>query len=353
MRSLKPVQAVSRRREMSHAIDKEWVEYDHLAIHSQHPDKKNPSSMGNSHVFLPASARKADSPAGLTSAAAAFLLWGLAPIYWKTLLHIPSYEILLHRVVWSLVFLAPILVWSRNGQALVNALRRPATLGILAGTALLLSGNWYIFIWAVNHDRILQTSLGYYINPLVNILLGMVFLRERLRRVQWLAVILAAVGVTTLTVHYGSIPWVSLALAFSFGFYGLIRKVAPVGPVVGLSVETLLLFFPAAAVLVWMDVQGHSSFLTTDRATDLLLAGCGMVTAVPLLCFTFGARRIQLTTVGFLQYLAPSCTFLLAVFVYREPIGGVQMFTFVMIWAALALNSADSIRHHRRLRRIF
>ena len=293
-----------------------------------------------------------DSPAGLLSATVSFLLWGLAPIYWKALLHVPSYEILLHRIVWSFIVLMPILAWSRNGKAFADALRRPATMGILAGTALLVSGNWLIFIWAVNHDRILETSLGYYINPLVNILLGMIFLRERLRRAQWFAVVLAAAGVLTMTVCYGNIPWVSLALAFSFGFYGLVRKVAPVGPVVGLSVETLMLSLPASAVLVWMNLQGQGAFLHIDRTTDLLLAACGLVTTIPLLCFTFGARRIHLTTVGFLQYLAPSCTFLLAVFVYNEPIGRVQVFTFVMIWAALALNSADSIRYHRRLRRI-
>jgi chloramphenicol-sensitive protein RarD len=294
-----------------------------------------------------------DSPtavAGAFSAATAFVLWGLAPIYWKQLLPVPAFQILLHRTVWCLCFLLPLLWWTGSWKAFVGALGSGRCLGILAATSALLSVNWFIFIWAVNHDRILQTSLGYYINPLVNVFLGMVFLRERLRRAQKLAVALAALGVLALALHVGRFPWVSLALAFSFGFYGLIRKVAPVGALPGLAVETLFLSLPAAAVLAALDAGGTGAFLRIDRATDLLLVGSGLLTAVPLLCFTFGARRIHLTTVGFLQYIAPSCTFLLAVFVYREPISSVQVFTFFAIWTALAIHSADTIRYRRRIR---
>ena len=208
--------------------------------------------------------------------------------------------------------------------------------------------NWFLFIWAINSNHILQTSLGYYINPLVNILLGMVFLGERLSWMQWIAVALAALAVGLLTLRYGHFPWVSLALAFSFAFYGLIRKIAPVGALVGLTVETLLLSVPAIGYLVYIDTLGQGSFLRAGISTDLLLIGAALVTALPLVLFTLGARRLHLSTMGFLQYIAPSCTFLLAILVYAEPLVQGQLLTFVLIWTALILYSADSVATYRK-----
>jgi chloramphenicol-sensitive protein RarD len=216
------------------------------------------------------------------------------------------------------------------------------------GTTLIVGGNWFLFIWAINSGHILQTSLGYYIAPLVNVLLGVVFLKERLRRPQLAAVVLAAAGVGYLTLSYGQFPWVSLTLAVSFGLYGLIRKVAPVGALAGLTIETMLLSIPATAYLVYLDHTGRGAFLNAGLSTTLLLMGAALVTGLPLLLFTMGARRLRLSTLGFLQYIAPSCTFLLAVFIYREPIVPAQLFTFGMIWTALAIYSYDSVLYHGR-----
>lgn len=215
-------------------------------------------------------------------------------------------------------------------------------------TTTIVSCNWFLFIWAIHNNNVLQTSLGYFITPLVNVLLGTVFLKERLRLLQITAVSIAACAVFYLTVSYGSFPWVALSLAFTFGFYGLIRKIAPVSALVGLSVETLLLSIPATGYLIYLDAGGFGAFLHNGFKTDLLLMGAALVTALPLLLFTMGARRINLSTIGFLQYIAPSCTFLLAVFVYDEPLSGDQIFTFIMIWVALSIFSADSLRYYHR-----
>ncbi|MDJ0720568.1 MAG: EamA family transporter RarD [Desulfobacterales bacterium] len=230
---------------------------------------------------------------------------------------------------------------------MARAFTTRSTLAILLVTTLLVGCNWFLFIWAINGGHILQTSLGYYINPLVNVLLGVIFLRERLRRLQTAALALAFGGVFYLTVSYGQFPWVSLALAFSFGFYALIRKVAPVSPLVGLTVETLLLSVPALTYLVYLDRMGAGAFLRASGATSLLLAGAALMTGLPLLLFTHGTKRLHLTTIGFLQYIAPSCTFLLAILVYDEPLHAPQLWTFILIWSALALYSWDAVRHYR------
>ena len=289
-----------------------------------------------------------DSLLGLVSAASAFSVWGLLPIYWKFLLPVPALEIITHRVVWSVVFLLILIGLSRHLPDLLAAFRNRRALGALSVSTILLAANWLIYIWAVNSDHVLQASLGYYINPLVNVLLGMIFLQERLRRLQAAAVLLAAAGVLILTVHYGQLPWIALTIAFSFGIYGLIRKVAPVGSVEGLTVETLLLTIPGLIYLIYLEKTGNGSFLHSGLQIDLLLIGTGPITAVPLLLFTAGARRIPLSTVGLLQYIAPSGMFLLAVFIYREPFTAAQVWTFVMIWTALGIYSADLIRHYRR-----
>jgi chloramphenicol-sensitive protein RarD len=289
----------------------------------------------------------ADSPLGVSLATAAFLVWGLSPVYWKSLASVPAFEILMHRMIWSFVFLAPLVLLSGHWDDLLQALTSAHKLLILTGTTLIVGFNWFLFIWAINSGHILQTSLGYYMTPLVNVMLGVVFLKERLRRLQLLAVGLAAVGVGYLTLSYGLFPWVSLALAFSFGFYGLIRKVAPVSALVGLTVETLLLSLPATGYLVYLDHAGRGAFLNAGPSITLLLMGTALMTGLPLLLFTMGTKLLRLATVGFLQYIAPSCTFLLAVFIYREPLMPAQLLTFGLIWAALAIYSYDSVMTYK------
>jgi len=287
--------------------------------------------------------RQKEALIGVLNALGAFLIWGLSPIYYKTLAHVSNFEILLHRMVWSFLFLFPLVILMGRWKEFSAAIANRRTLLLLIGTTLLVSCNWFVFIWAINSGKILQTSLGYFINPLINVLLGMLFLKERLRPAQTAAVILAASGVIYMTIEVGSLPWISLFLAFSFGFYGLIRKTAAVNALIGLTVETMLLFIPASAYLYYMDTQGVLSFQAINVKTDLLLMGAALVTALPLLLFTAGARRIHLATVGMLQYIAPSCTFILAVFIYNEPLQTAQFRAFVLIWISLIIYSADAM----------
>lgn len=286
--------------------------------------------------------------AGGLCAGGAFLIWGLSPLYWRLLLEVPPFEIILHRIVWSLALLLPLVLISGQARDLSRVFRRPRLLLLLCLTALLVAANWLIYIWAVNNGFVLQASLGYYINPLVNVLLGMVFLGERLTRRQGWAVGLAALGVTIQTIDLGTIPWISLALAFSFGIYGLIRKMAAVEALVGLTVETLLLSIPAVGILVHLDLAGRGTFASHGPAMDLILVGAAFVTAVPLLLFNIGARRIHLATVGLLQYIAPSGMFLLAVLCFHEPVAPLRWATFGLIWTALALYSAELLATARR-----
>jgi chloramphenicol-sensitive protein RarD len=285
---------------------------------------------------------------GVVFAGSAFLIWGLSPVYWKAFGRVGPLEIVMHRIVWSFAFLMPIIFLLRQWHELVSALANRRTLLVLATSALLVALNWLIYIWAVNNGYLLQASLGYYINPLVNVVLGMAFLRERLRRPQMAAVLLAATGVIYLTVQYGQFPWISLVLAFSFGLYGLIRKVAPVSSLVGLTVETMLMSVPALAYLLFLGSRQRGSIFRGDAGMDLLLMSTALMTAVPLLLFTAGARRITLSTLGLMQYLAPGGMFLLAVLYYREPFASAQLWTFVMIWTALAIYSTDSLKVYRR-----
>jgi chloramphenicol-sensitive protein RarD len=290
---------------------------------------------------------RSDTAWGVVYAALAFLIWGISPIYWKALQAVPALEIVLHRMVWSFFFLVPIIIIMRRWQEFVDVFKNHRILLILLITSLIVGGNWLLYIWAVNNDCLLQASLGYYINPLINVVLGTVFLKERLRRTQILSVLLAFAGVLYLTVSYGEFPWIALLLALSFGFYGLIRKVAPVGALVGLTVETLLLSIPALIYLVYLDSRGIGSIFRVSLKLSLMLMGCALVTAVPLLLFTLGARRLYLSTLGLLQYIAPSCMFILAVFLFREPFSSDQVVTFIFIWTALAIYSSDSVRYYR------
>ena len=287
---------------------------------------------------------------GVIYAGAAFLIWGLAAVYWKELRSVPPLEIIAHRVAWSFIFLLPLIVLQRQWAEFVAILQNLQMLLILLTSAILVAANWLLYVWAVNNDHLLQASLGYYINPLVNVVLGMVFLRERLRPPQILAVMLATTGVIYLTVQYGQFPWIAICLAMSFGFYGLIRKVAPVSPLVGLAVETLLISLPAIGYLIYLDFQGTGSIFRVSLNFDLLLMGCAPLTAVPLLFFTAGAKRLYLSTLGLMQYIGPSGMFLLAVFYYHEPFSTAQVWTFIMIWTALVIYSTDSVIYYRRER---
>jgi chloramphenicol-sensitive protein RarD len=282
-----------------------------------------------------------ESRIGVLMAGGAFVAWGLTPIFWKLLIPTAPLEILAHRVLWGFVLVALWMTVRRRWGELGAAVGSSATLAALAASTALIAVNWGLFIWAVNTDRVLATSLGYFINPLVNVVLGLVFLGERLSRRRWLAVVLAALAVMVLTVHFGRLPWISLGLAFSFGLYGLVRKVVRADAVVGLTFETAALA-PLALGFLWIrECRGVGAFGHHGWGVDLLLAAAGVVTVLPLILFTLGVRRIPLSTAGLLQYLAPSCTFLLAVLVYGEPFTPIQAVSFALIWSALALYTYD------------
>lgn len=292
---------------------------------------------------------KSESIFGVFYAGSAFLIWGLGPIYWKALSAVPALEIIGHRAVWAFAILLFLIVTGgRLRHEFFSALKDPRVLLTLLLTAVILSGNWLLYVWAINNNYVLQGSLGYYINPLVNVVFGVLFLRERLRPAQIAAVLLAGLGVVYLTFSYGKFPWIALALASTFGLYGLIRKVAPVGPLVGLSIEAMLMTAPATIYLIYLGAKGSGSFLRGSLNIDLLLLGTSVLTAVPLTFFTAGAKRLNLSTVGLLQYMAPTIMFLLAVFHYHEPFLMAQVWTFIMIWTALIIYSTDSVIYYRR-----
>jgi chloramphenicol-sensitive protein RarD len=279
---------------------------------------------------------------GIAYAAAAYLLWGVFPIYFKALQQVAPLEILGHRIVWSLAVCAALLLALRRLQWLADLRRQPRVLAWFAASSMLVAGNWFVYIWAVNAGRVVDASLGYFINPLVNVLIGAAFLHERLRRAQWAAVGVAAVGVAWLTWQAGALPWIGLVLALTFAIYGLLRKTAALGAVEGLALETLLLAPLAAAYLLWLAHGGHSGFADGDAATRLLLLAAGPVTAVPLLLFAAGARRIPFSTLGLLQYLGPSLQLLIGVWLYREPFA-YRAPGYVLIWIALAVFSIEGL----------
>lgn len=285
---------------------------------------------------------------GGLSALAAFSIWGLAPIYFKAIAQAPVLEVLAHRVVWSAPLLLILIVLWRRMPALRVALRDKRTLLLLTFSTILLSVNWVIFIWAITDGRVLESSLGYYINPLMNMLLGVAVLRERLSLWQGIAVVLAVAGVLNLIFQVGAVPWVSLSLAGTFSVYGLIRKTMTLNSVEGLFAETVLLLPLALLYLIYLGVTGTGSLGAYDRMTDGLLLAAGIITALPLLAFASAARRLNYVTVGFFQYIAPTGHFLLAVFVYAEPFSQAHLVTFALIWTALAIFSFQSLRSVRR-----
>lgn len=285
---------------------------------------------------------------GFTLALFAYLLWGLLPFYMKAVQHLPLMEVIAHRIIWSVPIAAAVLVWMKRTADFKVALRSPRMLVMAALTAVLITVNWSIYVWAIAVDRTVETALGYYINPLVNVVVGALLLSEKLDRLQIVAVSLAAVAVTILTIEQGILPWVSLALAFSFAAYGFFRKTLPIGPSQGFLLEVLILSIPALAYIVWLQATGQGHFLTGSTHDTLLLIGCGPITAVPLLLFAFGARLLRLSTIGIMQYIAPTMVFLIAVFVFHEPFGKAQAIAFALIWSALALYTFAMFQNRAR-----
>lgn len=273
-------------------------------------------------------------PSGYLYAALAFLVWGLFPVYWKFLLHVPATEILAHRIVWSSAFVAILLLIFRK-KAWFAPLSSLKTSLALMGGSLFLGFNWWLYIWAVNSGQIVETSMGYYINPLVSILFGVVIVREKLSGLQWLAVFFAGAGVLVMTLVYGQFPWIALSLAVSFALYGLLKKLVHVDALNGLLLETLTLFPVAALWLFWLDGTGQGHFLRTNLLTDSLLAIAGVVTALPLIWFAEAIRRIPLSMVGFMQYIGPTIALILGVFVYGEDFGPARLASFSLIWIGL------------------
>jgi len=285
---------------------------------------------------------------GILFAAGAYLLWGLFPVYFKAVAQIPAGEMLAHRMVWSLVLVIGLLAAMRSWHWIRSLLERPAELRWYAGSAVLVSINWFLYIFAVSADRVVDASLGYFINPLVTVAIGALVLGERLRPIQYLAVGIAAAGVLWLAWRAGEPPWIGLAIAFSFAGYGLLRRKAPLGAVEGFSVEVALLFPLALAYLGWLAWAGAGHFSGDATELQLLLVLSGPVTAVPLLLFAAGARRIPFATLGLLQYIAPTLQLLLGVWLYQEPFGGAKVIGYALVWVALAVSAADGLRQGMR-----
>ncbi len=286
---------------------------------------------------------------GIIYATLAFLSWGLFPLYFHALNEVPSGQILAHRVLWSLVFLLCVLTARRQWSWLPGMVRRPNVVGCFVASALLLSVNWLIYIWSVNNGHVIDASLGYFINPLVNIMLGYLVLGERLRRLQWLAIGVAAAGVLWLTWQAGTVPWIALALAATFGGYGLLRKTAALGALEGLAFETMVLFPLALVYVVWLTMHDANVFLTTPHdSTRWLLVAAGPITAIPLLMFAAGARRIPMAVLGMLQYIGPTIQFLLGVWLFQEAFTADRLVGFALIWTALALYGAEGLWQARQ-----
>lgn len=291
---------------------------------------------------------KDQSLVGAFAALAAFSMWGFFPLYFKAVSHLPAFEILAHRIVWTVFFVGMLIIITGNLKKVRAVFANRKLLATLLLSSLLVSFNWLVFIWAVSHDMILQSSLGYFINPLVNVALGLIFLKERLRLLQWVAVGLSVIGVGNLIIQHGTIPWVALTLAISFGLYGLVRKIAVVDAQTGLFVETTIILPPVLAYLIYIGIEGTGAFNPMDIQLTGLLMMAGLMTATPLVLFAIAAKRLLLSTIGFFQYIAPTGHFLLAVFLYNEPFTDAHKVTFGLIWLALAIYTVDTLFAHRR-----
>jgi len=271
---------------------------------------------------------------GILYGIGAYVAWGFFPIYWKMLHHVPAIQLIGHRIIWSFLLLIVVILFTKQWtdfRKTVNA----KVLRLYALAALLIGVNWFLYVWAVNANFIVETSLGYFINPLLSVLMGVIFFKERLRFAQWIPVILAAIGVAYLTFVYGRLPYIALSLALSFGLYGLVKKLSPLGSLYGLTIETGILFIPALLYLIVMQAKNTASFLNTGITSDILMIGAGLITTIPLLMFASAARSIPLWVVGLLQYIAPTLQFLIGVFIYKEPFSHNQLIGFGIVWAAL------------------
>ncbi len=286
---------------------------------------------------------------GIWYALGAYVTWGLFPIYWRLLGGIPALQLLGHRIFWSFLLLFGIVIVARQGKIFRAAINWRVVL-IYSIAAVLIAINWLTYVWAVGAGFIVETSLGYFINPLLAVLLGVVFLRERLRPLQWVPIGLAAMGVLYLTFAYGSLPWVALTLAISFGFYGLVKKTAPLGALHGLTLETGILFLPALGFLLYSEISGTGAFMHTSLLFDVMLVGAGLVTVVPLLMFASAVQRIPLTLIGILQYVNPTMQFLLGVVIFKEPFDHRRLIGFSVVWVALILFGLEGFWAQRRSR---
>jgi chloramphenicol-sensitive protein RarD len=290
---------------------------------------------------------------GAYAAAVAYILWGILPAYWKLLHAVPAYEILSHRMVWSFLLTLVVIFLLGRKAAFVQAAMQRKNLITFSATALLLAINWLLYIWAVNAGFIIEASLGYFINPLINVLFGMIFFRERLRLLQWGAILFAALGVLYLTFYYGQFPWIAMVLAVTFAFYGLLHKMNPLAPLDGLCLETAVFFIPCAVFLFGLEITKRGAFGHIGLSGSALLAGAGIITTIPLLLFAYAAHKIPMSTLGLLQYLAPSINLMLGVFVYGEDFSGKRMIGFFLIWVGLGLyiveNMISRLRGQRRL----
>ncbi|HEX9385774.1 MAG TPA: EamA family transporter RarD [Anaerolineales bacterium] len=274
---------------------------------------------------------------GILNGIAAYAMWGVFPIYWKLLHEVPALQVIGHRISWSFILLILFILLTKQWKDFRTAALTAKTLGIYAVAGVLLTVNWLVYVWGVNAGFIVETSLGYFINPLLSVLLGVIFLHERLRPAQWIPVALATAGVTYLTVAYGRLPWIALSLAFSFGFYGFVKKLAPLGSLYGLTLETGIVFPFALIYLAFIGLNSTGAFLHKGAQIDLLLIGAGIVTTIPLLMFASAARQIPLTVVGLLQYIAPTMQFLIGVFLYKEPFDQAHLIGFGIVWIALII----------------
>jgi chloramphenicol-sensitive protein RarD len=289
-----------------------------------------------------------DAARGFAFALSAYLLWGILPIFLKPLAHVPAVEVLAHRIVWSVPIAGVILLALGRTADLKAAFRSPLTLLMAAGTALLITVNWGTYVWAIANDRAVDAALGYYINPLVSVVMGALLLNERLSRPQIAAVVLAAVAVLILALDAGGLPWVSLILAISFAFYGYFKKTLPIGPSQGFFLEVLILSGPCLLYIIWLQARGEGHFLPSRPADMGWLMFTGVVTTVPLVLFAFGAKLLRISTIGIMQYIAPTIVFLLAIFVFHEPFSAVKAVAFALIWAALAVYSWSMLAAARR-----
>ena len=281
---------------------------------------------------------------GFIFATIAFLAWGVLPLYWKQLAQVPVFEILVHRIFWASIFAAAILAVQRNLRETLIRTFRGEHLKIFLVSSLLIGGNWYLYIWAVNSGQVLESSFGYFINPLMNVALGRFFLGERFNKAQSAALVLALIGVAIMTWSYGRLPWIALMLAGSFALYGLVRKKAPAGTVRGLFIESTILAPIALGFGIWFWSKGNAAFPSSIPSINLLLIGSGVATGIPLLAFGAAVSRMPLSAVGFMQYIAPTCQFLLAVFVFKEHFNNSTLLSFAFIWSGLLVYTGDLIR---------